>query len=177
MPVFQRSFKTIQATDDGPGTLGAGQDTEVLTWDNGAGHFVMSPGGGGTSDHAALSNLDYASSGHRGFAGTDTKNSFTQAQAFGVLYRLGGDVTDGGSMDNGDPPGGFVYDPSVTASASNDAYSGSQSMRLELSEANKGATQNESAAPGTMYRCQVFAKAISGTAKLSIYEDADGSAV
>lgn len=40
--------------------------------------------GGGTSDHAALSNLDYPSAAHTGFAGTDTANIFTQPQQFTI---------------------------------------------------------------------------------------------
>lgn len=38
--------------------------------------------GGGTSDHAALSNLDYQSAGHTGFAGTATANIFSRKQTF-----------------------------------------------------------------------------------------------
>jgi hypothetical protein len=79
MPIFQRSIKTIQNADDGPGVLGSGEDTEALTWDNGTGKFVMATGGG-TSDHAALSNLDYANAGHTGFAGTGVANTFTHQQ-------------------------------------------------------------------------------------------------
>jgi hypothetical protein len=37
-------------------------------------------GGGGTSDHADLTNLDYASAGHTGFAGTEVENTFTADQ-------------------------------------------------------------------------------------------------
>jgi len=47
MQVFQRSIKKIQYADDGPGVLGASEDTESLTWDNATGHFTTSPGGGG----------------------------------------------------------------------------------------------------------------------------------
>lgn len=165
----------IATADDVVAPVDPADDGKVLARNSSTGkyeHVVMS-GGGGTSNHAELSNLDYANAGHTGFAGIDVKNSFTQGQAFLVLYRLGGDIGDGGNMESGDPPGGFDYDPSVTASASTDAYSGSQSLRMELSEANKGATQGEGAIPGTIYRCQVFAKAISGAARFRAYESAD----
>lgn len=80
MPIFQRSVKTIQHADDGPGALGVGEDAEALTWNNATGHFITNPSGGGTSDHAALTHLDYVSSGHTGFAGTDEANTFTRQQ-------------------------------------------------------------------------------------------------
>lgn len=38
--------------------------------------------GGGTEDHAKLTNLDYANSGHVGFAGTNVSNTFSQEQRF-----------------------------------------------------------------------------------------------
>ena len=38
--------------------------------------------GGGTSNHAKLTNLDYANSGHTGFAGTGISNTFSQTQIF-----------------------------------------------------------------------------------------------
>lgn len=41
-----------------------------------------STGGGGTSNHAELSNLDYANANHTGFAGTDVVNTFTRKQTF-----------------------------------------------------------------------------------------------
>lgn len=37
----------LQTADDGPGTLGSGDDGKVLAWDNGTSNFVMATGGGG----------------------------------------------------------------------------------------------------------------------------------
>jgi hypothetical protein len=55
---------------------------------------------GGTSDHAALANLDYASAGHTGFAGTDEANAFTRPNSYrlsSVDFTLGSEMlTNGG---------------------------------------------------------------------------------
>ena len=42
--------------------------------------YYADAGGGGTSDHAALTHLDYASAAHTGFAGTGVQNTFTHTQ-------------------------------------------------------------------------------------------------
>lgn len=41
---------------------------------------IGGPGGGGTSDHAALTHLGFAESGHTGFAGIAVANTFSEAQ-------------------------------------------------------------------------------------------------
>ena len=102
MPTFQRTIKAIQYADDGPGALGAGEDAEALTWNNATGHFITNPsdGGGGTSDHAALTHLDYVSSNHTGFAGTGEANTFTRKQ---TLQSSISDVTlSAENLDNSD---------------------------------------------------------------------------
>lgn len=55
-----------------------GTDGTSLSWVTG--------GGGGTSDHADLTNLGYAASGHTGFAGLDVENTFTETQYVQELY-------------------------------------------------------------------------------------------
>jgi hypothetical protein len=71
-----------------PDVLGAGETPSPRGREN---HVLSSDGykyvwldkntlGGGTSNHAALTNLDYSSSGHTGFAGTQVSNLFTQPQ-------------------------------------------------------------------------------------------------
>jgi hypothetical protein len=64
--------------------------------DDGNGEITYTPpaGSGGTTDHASLTNLAYATSGHTGFAGIDIHNIFSQLQEVqatlaGVLWRLG----------------------------------------------------------------------------------------
>lgn len=102
MPTFQRTIKAIQYADDGPGALGVGEDAEALTWNNATSHFITNPsgGGGGTSDHAALTHLDYVSSNHTGFAGTGEANTFTRKQ---TLQSSISDVTlSAENLDNGD---------------------------------------------------------------------------
>lgn len=86
MPIFQRAIKTIQHADDGPGTLGAGQDTEALTWDNGTGKFVMSAVGGGGG------NVAY----------TDARNTFLHQQIFQASVddlELGDELLSNGGFD------------------------------------------------------------------------------
>ena len=51
-------------------------------------------GTGGTSDHSKLTNLDYDSSGHTGFAGTGVANTFTEIQTFGPLKWSNNDDVD-----------------------------------------------------------------------------------
>jgi len=55
----------------------------VLTKDTSTGDATWKAAAGGVTDHAALSNLDYASAGHTGFAGTGISNTFTAAQTIG----------------------------------------------------------------------------------------------
>ncbi|MGL6095047.1 MAG: hypothetical protein ACRC7O_04505 [Fimbriiglobus sp.] len=45
-------------------------------------------GGGGTSDHAALTNLDYAAAGHTGFARTGGTNTFADDQTLAADRKL-----------------------------------------------------------------------------------------
>lgn len=77
-------------------------------------------GPAGTSDHAALSNLGYAASGHSGFAGTGVANTFSQTQRVGDAgdsIDLNGadrqiEFRDGGSVAaevGWDPLNGYVY--------------------------------------------------------------------
>lgn len=77
MPTFQRTIKSIQYADDGPGALGAGEDTEALTWDNATGDFVMRVAGGANVAH------------------TDTFNVFTRGQSIAASIA---DVIDGGYL-------------------------------------------------------------------------------
>jgi hypothetical protein len=62
----------------------------VLTSDsNGNASWMPSGSGGGTTDHAALTNLAYSVSGHTGFAGTGVVNQFSQNQVItGSIYTL-----------------------------------------------------------------------------------------
>lgn len=46
------------------------------------GNLLTDGGSSGTTDHAALDNLDYANAGHTGFAGTGVENTFTANQLF-----------------------------------------------------------------------------------------------
>lgn len=48
---------SVQYAFDGPGTLGAGDDDKVLTWNNSTGRFDMTTVSGGVSDHGALTGL------------------------------------------------------------------------------------------------------------------------
>lgn len=81
---------------------------------------VPGAGSSGTTDHAALSNLGYASSGHTGFAGTDVANTFSKTQRIGDAgdsIDLNGadrhvEFRDGGSVAaevGWDPLNGYVY--------------------------------------------------------------------
>lgn len=75
---------TIAGADDVVAPVDPADDGKVLARNSSTGkyeHVAMS-GGGGTSDHAALSNLDYANANHTGFAGTDVTNTFTRKQTF-----------------------------------------------------------------------------------------------
>ena len=105
MPIFQRAIKAIQYADDGPGALGAGEDTEALTWNNATGHFTTSAGGGG-------GNIAY----------TDAANAFTRKQTFHAAVAdatLGSElVTDGTFPDltnwNDDASGWNALNPGLT---------------------------------------------------------------
>ena len=58
MSVAIRTATRVQDQDDVNVTVGAGVDGYALTWDNGAGEFVLAAaGGGGVTDHGALSGL------------------------------------------------------------------------------------------------------------------------
>lgn len=86
MPIFQRTIKAIQHADDGPGALGAGEDTEALTWNNGTGKFVTSAAGGGGG------NVAY----------TDVANVFTRMQTVQSSIddiTLSGDFPDNPGFD------------------------------------------------------------------------------
>ena len=79
-----------------------------VTWNyiisTGGGSVGTTGGGGGTTDHALLFNLDYASSGHTGFAPSPHGNgdhSATFIEATDVTYanmNADGDVGDGGAQ-------------------------------------------------------------------------------
>src|SRR3972149_6369480 len=63
----------------------ANQDDAVVLTIQGA---LPSGGGGGTTDHAALTNLAYASAAHPGFAGTGVTNTFAALQTFNAGLQL-----------------------------------------------------------------------------------------
>ena len=63
----------------------ANQDDAVIITIQGA---LPSGGGGGTTDHAALTNLAYASAAHTGFAGTGVTNTFAALQTFNAGLQL-----------------------------------------------------------------------------------------
>lgn len=87
-----RIVTRIQDQDDFDGPPVNGQ---FLKWDDTAQAFVM--GAAGTTNHAALSNLDYASAGHTGFAGVDVANTFALRQTFTSSTFAGTDVLIGGA--------------------------------------------------------------------------------
>lgn len=74
--------KLAQLSDVVPPS-GAGDDGNacrfVFSGDNYV--FNVPDSGGGTSDHAALSHLDYAAAGHTDFAGTKVQNTFMRQQS------------------------------------------------------------------------------------------------
>lgn len=113
MSFFSRLIDKIQRMSDGPGLLDSDADGYVLRWNNAAGKFEAAPpSGGGTTDHAALSNLDYANSGHTGFAGTGIANIFTRGQSIAAAIA---DLIDGGyllseRLSNGDFATGDLTD-------------------------------------------------------------------
>ncbi|MCB0251308.1 MAG: hypothetical protein KDI07_22250 [Anaerolineae bacterium] len=57
MSVAQRSITRVQDADDFGSIPGAGNDGYALTWDDGAGEFVLTAAGGGVTDHGALTGL------------------------------------------------------------------------------------------------------------------------
>ena len=88
MSVAIRTATRIQDQDDFGSTPGAGNDGYALTWDNGAGEFVLTAAGGGVTDHGALTGLSdddhsqYAllsgrSGGQTVYGGTAANNSLT----------------------------------------------------------------------------------------------------
>jgi hypothetical protein len=91
---------------------------DQLTISNG--NTVNLPAGGGTTDHAALSNLDYSSSGHTGFAGTDISNVFTISQSISYtrpkIWLIDSDVSNYFGEIGYDSSSGlsfYVYDNGV----------------------------------------------------------------
>ena len=60
-------IRRIQDAADGPGPLDAGDDGKVLAWDFDTHRFVVITLPAGVTNHALLTNLDFASSGHTGF--------------------------------------------------------------------------------------------------------------
>lgn len=87
----------------------AASDGKVMAWDNDARQWVATPlpdgGGGGTSDHAALVNLDYAGSGHTGFAPS------VHAHAIGDVTGLQA------ALDGKQPAGSYVTSGVLSAYA------------------------------------------------------------
>jgi len=63
----------------------ANQDDAVILTIQGA---LPSGGGGGVTDHPALTSLDYASAAHTGFAGTSVANTFAALQTFNAGLKL-----------------------------------------------------------------------------------------
>lgn len=104
----------IQDLIDGPGELGPREDGQALVWSWEDRRFItlampsgerterviVRAGGGGTTDHAALTNLDYASSGHTGFAEAGHTHDLADAGDFTDTTGAG---TDGYAIiwDNG----------------------------------------------------------------------------
>jgi len=66
-----------------PSTPGAPEHGQGLAWDNAAGAFAWATmgGGGGSSDHATLTHLDWPSSGHAGAGGSPGVAAFDSAGA------------------------------------------------------------------------------------------------
>lgn len=93
MPAATRSITRLQDADDLTFTGGAGEDGYRIVWDNGTSKFIMEAV---SSDHSALSNLDYASAGHTGFARTGGTNTFTGVQTFNnaIVVNEGGNNAD-----------------------------------------------------------------------------------
>jgi len=74
-----------------PSTPGATEHGQGIAWDNDVGAFAWATmGGGGSSDHATLSHLDWPSSGHTGTA--DTAPAFGPAGAAAEISGAPGQV-------------------------------------------------------------------------------------
>lgn len=111
-------------------TLGPGVNGYSLVYQHSTGDFVLSDvsgGGGGTSDHALLSNLAYADSGHTGFAGTGVANTFTQSQQFSQNITITGDVIVGDDISvtddvvvGGDVTAASIITPLITSGSNVD---------------------------------------------------------
>lgn len=111
-------------------TLGPGVNGYSLIYQHSTGDFVLSDvsgGGGGTSDHALLSNLAYADSGHTGFAGTGVANTFTQNQQFNQNITITGDVIVGDDISvtddvvvGGDVTAASIITPLITSGSNVD---------------------------------------------------------
>lgn len=91
----------------------------------------------GTSDHATLSHLDYASAGHSGFAGTGVTNTFTSLQTFNGGVSVSGVLAAGSILINntqtitGLNGTGFLH---LTAPDINDEFSGDSNFVMSPEE-------------------------------------------
>jgi len=91
---FLPGIGRLQDARDFGTVLGPAVDGYAMVYDHDTGMFVLAAGaGGGVTDHALLTNLSYAASGHTGFAGTGVSNTFTQNQTFNQTITVGNDVT------------------------------------------------------------------------------------
>ena len=120
----------IREAKDLATALGAGVNGYAVTYQHSTGLFVLSPapgGGGGITDHALLSNLAYATSGHTGFAGTGVANTFTQSNTFNQNITVVGDVIVGDDISvtddivaGGDVTAASIISPLLTSGSNVD---------------------------------------------------------
>ena len=90
MSVAIRAITRVQDADDFGSTPGAGNDGYALTWDNGAGEFVLTAaGGGGVTDHGALSGLSDDDHSQYLLATGARTGASSQAQAFTTGISIG----------------------------------------------------------------------------------------
>lgn len=131
----RRAYGYIQRLQDGPGALGAADDGKVLTWDAASKKFVATTPSAGVTDHALLSNLDYASSGHTGF-------EVSGAAAWAVAAHVA----------LGDPHTQYLFDSAVSAyglTLIDDANAGAARTTLGLGTIATEAETNYLLATGT----------------------------
>lgn len=105
MPSAARSITRLQDADDLTFAGGAGDDTKHIAWDNGTSKFIMASVG----DHATLSNLDYASAAHTGFARTGGTNTFSGIQTFGTSVVINEDGDDADTRIEGNTLTNLFY--------------------------------------------------------------------
>ena len=167
----------LQTADDGPGTLGSGDDGKVLAWDNGTSNFVMATGGGGGG--VSLS-ADNTWTGDQTFAGDILYQNGRTDPALtppdGVWSDNGtlklNAVQSSNNLSNADfesssPPDSWTTD-NADIFADGDVHGGSQALRVEATADNGGVYQSTGLQAGRYY-ATVWVKVVSGTAILDIY--------